>query len=408
MSVIFDLINKEAARQNEHLELIASENIASANVMKACGSVLTNKYAEGYPAKRYYGGCEVVDEIEILAQQYCKQIFNVSYVNVQPHSGSQANQAVYFAFLNPGDTILGMSLDCGGHLTHGHKKNMSGNWFNVATYGVDKQTYLIDYNEVREQALKHRPKMIIAGFSAYSRTIDWQKFREIADEVGAILFADIAHVAGLIATGHYPSPVNYVDVITSTTHKTLRGPRGGIIMTNNEEYYKKINSALFPGVQGGPLMHIIAAKAVAFEEILNSNFKEYSSEVIKNAQALAKQLMKNNIEILTNGTDNHMVLVDLRSLGLFGSDVEKYLNSVNIICNKNSIPFDTLAAMKTSGIRLGSPACTTRGLKEAEFVQIADLIATSINAVKNQNTEKMSEEIKLEVKKITEKFPLTF
>lgn len=404
MSIVFDLIKKEEKRQNDHLELIASENIVSNNIMKACGSILTNKYAEGYPNKRYYAGCEFVDEIEILAQNYCKKIFNVNYVNVQPHSGSQANQAVYLAFLRPGDTILGMSLDCGGHLTHGHKKNMSGMWFNVITYGVNKETYLIDYDEIREKALKYKPKMIIAGFSAYSRRIDWQKFKDIANEIGAILFADIAHVAGLIATGHYPSPVDYADVITSTTHKTLRGPRGGIIMTNNEEYAKKINAALFPGIQGGPLMHIIAAKAIAFEEILNGNFQEYSSQVIKNAKALSSSLIKNDINILTGGTDNHIVLIDLRPFELFGSDIEKYLDSVNIICNKNSIPFDTKGAIKTSGIRLGSPACTTRGLKEDHFEEIGRLISTSIKLFKTGNDYKISQEIKLQVKNITNKF----
>lgn len=376
---IFSIIDKELNRQQNHIELIASENIVSKDVLKAVGSVLTNKYAEGYPGKRYYAGCEFVDEIENIAIENLKKLFNVNFANVQPNSGSQANQAVFLAFLQPGDKVLGMSLDTGGHLTHGLNKNLSGMWFNFFHYGVRKDTYEIDYDQLEEIALREKPKMIIAGFSAYTRKIDWERFSKIAKSINAILFADIAHVAGLIASGLYPSPVEFADIITSTTHKTLRGPRGGIIMTNNEEYAKKINSAVFPGLQGGPLMHVIAGKAVAFEEALQPEFREYSKQVIKNAKIMANRFIENKIDILTDGTDNHMVILNLEKFeNINGAIISKELEKLNIICNKNMIPFDKLPPVKTSGIRLGTPACTTRGFKENEFIKVADIISKVI------------------------------
>jgi glycine hydroxymethyltransferase len=352
----------------------------SKDVLAAAGSVLTNKYAEGYPAKRYYAGCEYVDEVEVIAQDALKKLFGCKYANVQPHSGSQANQAVFLAFAKPNDTILGMSLDCGGHLTHGAKKNLSGLWFNAVSYGVDESGY-IDYDNLQKIASETKPKIIIAGFSAYTRVLDWEKFKEIADSVNAILMADIAHIAGLVATGEYPSPIGYADVITSTTHKTLRGPRGGVIMTDNEEYYKKINSALFPGLQGGPLMHIIAAKAVAFQEALQPEFRVYIKNVVKNAKALANRLVENGIDVVSGGTDNHIVLIDLRKFGITGKLLEAEMNRVGLICNKNGVPNDPLPPMQTSGIRIGTPACTTRGFGEEEFIEIADMISEIIKKI---------------------------
>lgn len=382
---IFQIIEKEKQRQQHHIELIASENIVSQDVLNAVGSILTNKYAEGYTGKRYYAGCEYIDEIEEIAKENFKKLFNVNFVNVQPHSGSQANQAVLLAFLKPGDKILGMNVNEGGHLTHGLKKNMSGMWFDIIPYGVNKETNLIDYEQVEKLAQEHRPKLIIAGFSAYSRKLDWEKFSKIAKSINAILMADIAHVAGLIACNLYPSPVGYADIITSTTHKTLRGPRGGIIMTNSEEYYKKINSAIFPGLQGGPLMHVIAGKAVASQECLSHSFIEYSNQVILNSQALSGELISSGLNILTGGTDNHLCIIDLRNLEaeINGDLVEKELEKVNIICNKNLIPGDPLPSTKTSGIRLGTPACTTRGFKQAEFIKIGKNIAMIIEDLKN-------------------------
>lgn len=408
LSEIQKILNDELKRQREHIELIASENFVSKDVLIAAGSILTNKYAEGYPGKRYYRGNHEIDKIEKLAQNLAKELFNVNFVNVQPHSGSQANQAVFLAFLQPGDKILSMSLDCGGHLTHGSKKNMSGMWFDVIHYSVDRDTYLIDYNEIEKLALEHKPKLILAGFSSYSRIIDWQKFKKIADKVNAVLIADIAHVAGLIATNNYPSPVGYADVITTTTHKTLRGPRGGMIMTNNEEYAKKIDSALFPGLQGGPLMHIIAAKAVCFNEALQPSFKEYGKNILKNAKTLSETLIKNNVNVLTNGTDNHIVIVDLKNKNLTGFEVEKHLENINIICNRNMIPFDPLPPMKTSGIRLGTPACTTRGFTTEDFVEIGETIANLINmlSVKNIISENEANEMKNKMLKIALKYDI--
>jgi len=383
---IFELIENEKIRQNNCIDLIASENKVSADVLKAAGSILTNKYAEGYPGKRYYGGCKIIDEIEIEAQERCKQLFKCSFANVQPHSGSQANQSVFLALLQPGDTVLGMSLECGGHLTHGANKNLSGLWFNAKHYGVDKETGLIDYNEVRKIALECKPKLIIAGFSAYSRYINWDKFREIANEVGAYLMADIAHIAGFVATGIHPNPIELVDVMTSTTHKTLRGPRGGIVMTNSEDIYKKINSALFPGLQGGPLMHIIAAKAVAFQEALQSEFTNYMYSVIEHSQAMARTFMSAGLKVVSDWTDNHIVLLDLSSLGITGKIVESELESVGIICNKNTIPGETQSPFVTSGIRLGSAAMTTRGFKVKHFEEVSKLIIGALIQIKEKGS----------------------
>jgi glycine hydroxymethyltransferase len=391
-------ISEEFKRQYEGIELIASENYVSRGVLEAQGSVMTNKYAEGYPAKRYYGGCEFVDIVETLAIERLKQLFNCNFANVQPHSGANANQAVYFAFMNPGDTVMGLSLDCGGHLTHGFKVNQSGKWFNAVSYGVTPEG-LIDYEAAMSLAKEHKPKMIIAGFSAYSRVIDWQKFREIADEVGAILMADIAHVAGLVAGDAYPNPFPHADVVTSTTHKTLRGPRGGVIMCNNEEYAKKINSAVFPGTQGGPLMHVIAGKAVAFGEALRPEFKDYAKQVVKNAQALASTLMERGLKIVTNGTENHLMIVDLTPFEVTGKDAEKMLSDAGLTCNKNTIPFDKASPFVTSGIRLGTPAGTTRGFKEGEFKTIGHLIADVLLG------KKKKDEVFAEVKDLTSNFP---
>jgi glycine hydroxymethyltransferase len=374
-------IRSELGRQRDEIELIASENIVSTAVMEAQGSVMTNKYAEGYPGKRYYGGCQFVDIAESLAIERARQLFGCSFANVQPNSGSQANQSVYTALLQPGDTILGMSLDAGGHLTHGAKPNQSGKWFNAIQYGVRKQDLEVDYDQIAELAATHKPKLIIAGGSAIPRRLDFPRFREIADSVGALLLADVAHYAGLIAAGEYPSPFPHCHVVTTTTHKTLRGPRGGMILTNDEDIAKKVNSAIFPGIQGGPLMHVIAAKAVAFGEALRPEFKIYQRQVIANAQALADQLMKGGLDIVTGGTDSHLMLVDLRPKGVKGNATEKALGRAHITCNKNGIPFDTEKPMVTSGVRLGTPAGTTRGFGEGEFRQIADWIVEVVDGL---------------------------
>ncbi|ATG49376.1 serine hydroxymethyltransferase [Celeribacter ethanolicus] len=406
---LFDSITKELGRQRHEIELIASENIVSAAVMEAQGTVLTNKYAEGYPGRRYYGGCEYVDITENLARDRAKELFDVKYVNVQPNSGSQANQGVYNALLQPGDTILGMNLASGGHLTHGASVNQSGKWFNAIQYGVRQQDQRLDYDQVRELALEHKPKLIVAGGSAIPRQIDFAKFREIADEVGALLMVDMAHFAGLVAGGAHPSPFPYADVATTTTHKTLRGPRGGMILTNDVEIAKKVNSAIFPGIQGGPLMHVIAAKAVAFGEALRPEFKEYAKQVITNAQALADQLMKGGLDIVTGGTDTHVLLVDLRPKNVTGKDTEKALERAHITCNKNGIPFDPQPPMITSGVRLGTPAGTTRGFGEAEFRQIADWIVEVVDGLAANGEEGNAEveaKVKAEVEALCEKFPL--
>ena len=366
---------QELERQQHNLELIASENIVSEAVLAAAGTFYTNKYAEGYPGKRYYGGCEYVDVAEKLAIERAKQLFGVKYANVQPHCGSNANFAAYYALLNSGDTILGMTLADGGHLTHGAKVNMSGKLFNCVGYGIDPQTELIDYDEVRRIALECKPKLIVAGASAYPRFIDYKKFREIADEVGAYLMADIAHVAGMVATGLHPSPVGYAHVITSTTHKTLRGPRGGLILCDDEDIAKKIDKAIFPGSQGGPLMHIIAAKAVAFKEALSPEFKTYQEQILKNAKAMADRLTKRGLRLVSGGTDNHMMLVNLVGSGVNGKQLEKWLDEAHITVNKNSVPNEPLSPMITSGIRVGTPAVTSRGMKEDDMVKIADMIA---------------------------------
>jgi len=374
-------IGLELGRQRDEIELIASENIVSRAVMEAQGSVMTNKYAEGYPGRRYYGGCQYVDIAENLAIERACRLFGCSFANVQPNSGSQANQGVYTALLQPGDTILGMSLDAGGHLTHGAKPNQSGKWFNAVQYGVRRQDLRIDYDQMQALALEHRPKLIIAGGSAIPRVIDFARVRQIADQVGALVLADVAHFAGLIAAGVYPSPFPHAHVVTTTTHKTLRGPRGGLILTNDEAIAKKMNSAIFPGIQGGPLMHVIAAKAVAFGEALEPGFRDYQAQVIRNAQALADQLMKGGLDIVTGGTDSHVMLVDLRPKGVKGNATETALGRAHITCNKNGIPFDDEKPTITSGIRLGSPAGTTRGFGEAEFRQIGDWIVRVVDGL---------------------------
>lgn len=379
-SVVADLINQELQRQRDHLELIASENFTSAAVLAAQGSVLTNKYAEGLPGKRYYGGCDRVDKIEQLAIDRAKQLFSAAHANVQPHSGAQANFAVFLTLLEPGDTIMGMDLSHGGHLTHGSPVNVSGKWFNVRHYGVSPETEQLDYEQIRALAVQHRPKLLICGYSAYPRVIDFEKFRAIADEVGAYLLADMAHIAGLVATGLHPSPIPYCDVVTTTTHKTLRGPRGGLIMTRDAELGKKLDKAVFPGSQGGPLEHVIAGKAVAFGEALKPEFKAYSAQVIDNARALATQLQKRNFKIVSNGTDNHLMLVDLRCIGMTGKQADQLVSGVNITANKNTVPFDPQSPFVTSGLRLGSPAMTTRGMGRAEFIEIANIIADRLLA----------------------------
>ncbi|MGC6476597.1 MAG: serine hydroxymethyltransferase [Parvibaculales bacterium] len=378
---IADAIAKELSRQQNQIELIASENIVSRAVLETQGSIMTNKYAEGYPGRRYYGGCEFVDIAENLAIERVKKLYNCAYANVQPNSGSQANQAVMQALLQPGDTILGMSLAAGGHLTHGAPPNQSGKWFNAVQYGVRRDDHLIDFDEVEKLAQEHKPKLIIAGGSAYPRIIDFKRFREIADSVGAYLLVDMAHISGLVAGGAHPSPLPYADAVTTTTHKTLRGPRGGLILSNNEELGKKFNSAIFPGIQGGPLMHVIAAKAVAFGEALTPEFKNYIQRVVENARALAETLKGHGFDIVSGGTDNHLVLVDLRPKGLTGKVAEEAMERAFITCNKNGVPFDPEKPMITSGVRLGTPAATSRGFGVAEFQQVGDLIAEVLDGV---------------------------
>jgi glycine hydroxymethyltransferase len=376
---IAEAMSLELHRQQDQIELIASENIVSRAVLEAQGSVMTNKYAEGYSGRRYYGGCEFVDIAEDLAIDRVKSLFGCAFANVQPHSGSQANQAIFLALVKPGDTVLGMSLAAGGHLTHGSSVNLSGKWFKAVSYDVHPETHLIDYDDVARIAKETQPKLIIAGGSAYPRTIDFARFRQIADEVGAYLFVDMAHFAGLVAGGVFPSPFPHAHVVTSTTHKTLRGPRGGIILTNDEALAKKINSAVFPGLQGGPLMHVIAAKAVAFGEALKPEFKTYAANVIANAKAMGQRVVEDGFSLVSGGTDSHLILVDLRAKGVTGKDTEVALGQANITCNKNSIPFDTVSPTITSGIRLGSPACTSRGFGKPEFVQVADMISKVIH-----------------------------
>lgn len=401
---ITQAIQFELERQQHQIELIASENFVSPAVLAAQGSIMTNKYAEGYPGRRYYGGCEFVDIAENLAIDRLKELFSCGFANVQPHSGSQANQAVYLALLNPGDCILGLDLSAGGHLTHGSPVNMSGKWFNVVAYGVDEKTHLINYDQVEELAKTHKPKLIIAGGSAYPRTIDFARFRSIADSVGATLMVDMAHFAGLVAGGAYPSPFPHAHVVTSTTHKTLRGPRGGIILTNDEGMAKKINSAIFPGLQGGPLMHIIAAKAVAFKEALNPGFRDYAHRVVKNAHHLSECLLSHGFDLISGGTDSHLVLIDLRSKGVTGKDACAALEHVNITCNKNGVPNDPTSPMITSGIRVGTPAMTTRGFREEEFTLVADWIHQVVESmVKGEQPDR---NIKDGVLDLCRKFPL--
>jgi glycine hydroxymethyltransferase len=397
-------IAKEEERQENNLELIASENVVSPAVMAAQGSILTNKYAEGYPGHRYYGGCEFVDIVENLAIDRAKELFGAKFANVQPHSGSQANTAAYLALVEPGDTILGMDLAAGGHLTHGSPVNFSGKTYHFVAYGVDPSTEVIDYNVVRILARQHQPKLIVAGASAYGRTIDFAKFREIADEVGAKLMVDMAHIAGLVAAGLHPNPVPYADITTTTTHKTLRGPRGGMILTNSEELAKKINSAVFPGIQGGPLEHVIAGKAAAFKEALDPSFKDYSYQVIANAQAMVKVFNQAvGTRVISGATDNHLFLVDVRELGINGKEAEAILDSVNITVNKNSIPFETLSPFKTSGIRIGTPAITSRGFNERDAMQVAELVVKALQA---NGDEQALDEVKAGVQELTQKYPL--
>ncbi len=399
---ISEVIRQEELRQNNKLELIASENFVSRAVMAAQGCVMTNKYAEGYPGKRYYGGCEYVDVAEELARERAKQLFGAEHANVQPHSGAQANSAVYFAALNPGDTVMGMNLSHGGHLTHGSPVNFSGKNYKFVDYGVNAQTETIDYDQLREIALKARPRMIVAGASAYPRIIDFKKFREIADEVGAYLFVDMAHIAGLVAAGLHPNPVEYADFVSSTTHKTLRGPRGGIILCS-QEWARKIDSAVFPGIQGGPLMHVIAAKAVCFKEALAEEFKQYQQNIAQNAQALAQSLVENGLRLVSGGTDNHLILVDVRPKNLNGKEAEAILESVNITVNKNTIPFDPQTPFITSGIRLGTPALTSRGFNSDDMKQVGLAIA---KALSNVNQERELAEVRLAVKELCQKYPL--
>ena len=400
---IYNAIIEEEKRQEEGIELIASENFVSKAVMEAAGSVFTNKYAEGYPEKRYYGGCGNADTVEKLAIERLKKLFGAKYANVQPHSGSQANMGVYIALLEPGDKILGMGLSSGGHLTHGYKINFSGKIYHGIEYGLDPETEMLDYDAIRKLALENKPKMIVAGASAYSRIIDFKKFREIADESGAYLMVDMAHIAGLVAAGEHPNPMEYADVVTSTTHKTLKGPRGGIILTNNEEIAQKVDRVVFPGIQGGPLMHIIAAKAVAFKEALSSEFKIYQKQVVKNARALSEELVKGGLRIVSGGTDNHLMLVDLRPKGVTGKLAEEKLEEAGITCNKNAIPNDPEKPFITSGIRLGTPAITARGMKEEEAVKIGQMI---LKVLENINDSEKIKEVKNEVLKLTERFPL--
>ena len=399
---VADAITAEMERQNSHIELIASENWVSPAVMEAMGSILTNKYAEGYPGKRYYGGCECVDIVENLAIERAKELFGCEYVNVQPHSGAQANMAVQFAMLTPGDTVMGMNLDHGGHLTHGSPVNFSGKYFNIVPYGVNDEG-VIDYDRVMEIAMECKPKLIIAGASAYARVIDFKKFREIADACGAYLMVDMAHIAGLVAAGLHPSPVPYADVVTTTTHKTLRGPRGGLILCRDAEFGKQFNKAIFPGIQGGPLMHVVAAKAVAFKEALSDEFKVYQQQVLDNAKALADELVKKGFRIVSGGTDNHLMLVDLRSKNITGKEAQFLLDEIGITANRNTIPFEPLSPFVTSGIRLGTPALTTRGLKEEDIREVADIIA---DVIENREDSAVIEAAKAKVQAICKKFPL--
>jgi glycine hydroxymethyltransferase len=405
--IVAKWIGEELGRQRHQIELIASENIVSRAVMIAQGSVLTNKYAEGYPGKRYYGGCEFVDEVETLAIERAKELFGAKFANVQPNSGSQMNQAVFLALLQPGDTFMGLDLNSGGHLTHGSPVNMSGKWFKVASYGVRRQDQMLDMEQVRATAKAVKPKLIIAGGTAYSRFWDWAEFRAIADEVGAYLMVDMAHIAGLVAGGAHPSPVPHAHVVTSTTHKSLRGPRGGLILTNDEDIAKKINSAVFPGLQGGPLMHVIAAKAVAFGEALRPDFKDYAAQIVKNSRALADELIKGGLDIVTGGTDNHLMLVDLRPKGVTGKVTDVALDRAGMTCNKNGIPFDPEKPFVTSGIRLGTPASTTRGFKEEEFRQVARWISEVTDALaKGGDTSSVEAKVQDEVRALTSRFPI--
>lgn len=406
---LFGAITDELGRQRDEIELIASENIVSAAVLEAQGSVLTNKYAEGYPGKRYYGGCQFVDVAENLAIDRAKELFGCEFANVQPNSGSQMNQAVFLALLKPGDTFMGLDLNSGGHLTHGSPVNMSGKWFDVVGYGVRKEDNLLDMDEVARLAVEHKPKLIIAGGTAYSRVWDWARFREIADSVGAYLMVDMAHIAGLVAGGVHPSPIPHAHVVTTTTHKSLRGPRGGMILTNDADIAKKVNSAVFPGLQGGPLMHVIAAKAVAFAEALRPEFTTYATQIVKNAQALADQLRKGGLDIVTGGTDNHVMLVDLRPKGVLGNATEKALGRAHLTTNKNGIPFDPEKPFVTSGIRLGTPAGTTRGFAEAEFREIADLIVEVVDGLAANGPDgnvAVEEAVRGKVKTLCARFPL--
>ena len=396
-------IDQELSRQREKLEMIASENIVSTAVMQAQGSILTNKYAEGYPGKRYYGGCEYVDIVEQLAIDRAKKLFGAEYANVQPHSGAQANTAVYFALPEPGDTILGMNLTDGGHLTHGSPVNISGKYFKIIPYGVDKETERIDYDELERLAKEHQPKLIVGGASAYSRVIDFERMAQIAKSVGAYFMVDMAHIAGLVAAGLHPSPVPYADVVTTTTHKTLRGPRGGLILCRDAEFSKQFNKAIFPGIQGGPLMHVVAAKAVAFKEALSDEFKVYQQQVLDNAKALADELVKKGFRIVSGGTDNHLMLVDLRSKNITGKEAQFLLDEIGITANRNTIPFEPLSPFVTSGIRLGTPALTTRGLKEEDIREVADIIA---DVIENREDSAVIEAAKAKVQAICKKFPL--
>ena len=396
-------IDQELSRQREKLEMIASENIVSTAVMQAQGSILTNKYAEGYPGKRYYGGCEYVDIVEQLAIDRAKKLFGAEYANVQPHSGAQANTAVYFALLEPGDTILGMNLTDGGHLTHGSPVNISGKYFKIIPYGVDKETERIDYDELERLAKEHQPKLIVGGASAYSRIIDFERMAQIAKSVGAYFMVDMAHIAGLVAAGLHPSPVPYADVVTTTTHKTLRGPRGGLILCRDAEFGKQFNKAIFPGIQGGPLMHVVAAKAVAFKEALSDEFKVYQQQVLDNAKALADELVKKGFRIVSGGTDNHLMLVDLRSKNITGKEAQFLLDEIGITANRNTIPFEPLSPFVTSGIRLGTPALTTRGLKEEDIREVADIIA---DVIENREDSAVIEAAKAKAQAICKKFPL--
>ena len=402
---MFDLINKETIRQQDNIELIASENYVSEDILRANGSILTNKYAEGYVGKRYYGGCEHIDEIEELTIERAKKLFNCKFANVQPHSGSSANMTAFRVLLNSGDKVLGMKLDHGGHLTHGHPANFSGIDYSFISYGVNPDTEMIDYENIRQIVLKEKPRLILAGASAYSRTIDFKIMKEIADEVGAYLMVDIAHIAGLVATGLHPSPLPYADIVTSTTHKTLRGARGGIILTNNKTIAKEVDKTIFPGIQGGPLVHIIAAKGISFYEALQPEFKKYMKQVLTNARVLAETLAKQGFRIISGGTDNHLILVDVKgSVGMTGKEAESILDKIKITTNKNTIPFDKASPMITSGLRLGTAAMTTRGLKECEFVEIGIIIA---KALKNSNDAETLDKLQEQVLSITNKFPLT-